>query len=219
MHTCIRTTLICCLILVMAAAISARDDNSLSRSLPDASFQLEDATIAEAVGSLSQHYGVPFGLIKSVLDDGSTRINLKVVNERLDNVLMLVHRQTSTYEWRFADGVVLVEPATTERELLRELAMTVIPRFSSKAGITKRELRVILLGTIELKEFFKANGLRLPEFEVVNDYERQTPLYEEILMTGASLMDILNYVVRRGPDKIWSITFNRDERKLVNVIF
>lgn len=208
-----------CLLLACAqnTVCQTADERVLSRDVKR--LVLREANALVALSKIANLYGAPIGLEAARGGSDGPPISLEVYDVSLRDALDAVTAQDSRYKWRVVDGVINVFPARERDEFVERLLEVRVRQFAVEKGAGLWDIRVNITNLPEVKTVLEDAKILPMIASWTNADHLEAGAGFSLDMTGASVREILNEIVRKSDAKYWVVNRYRDNADLLTLNF
>lgn len=179
---------------------------------------LQNVTLLYALSTLSVDYQIPIGFEKSLSDKDEQKINLEIVDGKLQDVLDSIIKQEPQYKWEINDGVVNFIPVNNRDVFLERLLDTHINKFAPKIGNEYFRLKEAIADLPEIKTLLETNNIILYKSEMFSKGLLRN-IDVDINIQNTNVKGVLNNLVKETPAKFWKIERTGEKREYLLVSF
>jgi len=201
------------LLLAMPCILSAQTKKSdqLDKKI---SVDFTDADFITVLSELGVRQRIPIGLEQATAPP-TGKLNIRVRDSRLHDILDMVVKQEPNYDWKICDGVINFSPVRDRSNVLSAFLSIRISKFSNPEANSRFRLRDAIFDLPDVKQFFVMHSLEgLKEYY---PYKRSIYSVDKIEMTATdtTILAILNKIVKETEFKIWVVEISPDRTKLI----
>lgn len=209
-----------CVLLLSLSSYAQRDGDAFLDS-KNLDINIDEASTFLALKTISNAVDIPIGFEAATSESfQSKRFTLDARKKSLRETLQSLVNSDDRYKWEVDSGVVLVSPVTAERDLfIKELLSTRINNLSLDLYSDLLEIRQKLVDTDSIKFKLKEQKISPVIFSVTSYGHRKVNRSKFLHLSGVTLQEALNTIVRETNFKCWIVNRFGDKREFLVLNF